>query len=97
MDFRPFSAARRSVAPAADEEPAGPGGFAWLHRSEAFAEDLLEAVAPLPQCRDRPPQGRQVGDRDGVAGGTRAGSGALGDALGGVVGDGRRRLGWQGA
>ncbi len=65
-----------------------------FYRSEAFAEDLLEHVEPLPQWREGAPQGlaRRVGDgRTGAPGqGLRRRGGGDDDALFG-------RLGWQGA
>ncbi|MCL4698971.1 MAG: hypothetical protein KJ023_18285 [Burkholderiaceae bacterium] len=50
--------------------------LSWLHRSEAFAEDLQELVTPLPQWSEGAPQGRSPqlgGVGDGSSAKARAG------------------------
>ncbi len=64
-----------------------------FHRSEAFAEDLLDHVAPLPQWRQGAPQGRAQKVVDGHTGTSSQGLRRSGS------GDDDARfasLGWQG-
>lgn len=100
MSLRPPRAATRPPAP---HRPAGPDERAadpsWLYRSEAFAEELLELVAPLPQWRDGMPMGRPWGVRHAGAGSGAEGSMRHADAGAGPVEGPFARLGglrWQG-
>jgi len=57
---------RTAPAPRATEWPeAWPDTLPACYRSEAFAEDLQELIAPLPQWRAGVPQGQPLGVRDG--------------------------------
>ncbi len=63
------------------------------YRSEAFAEDLLEHVAPLPQWREGAPQGRVQRAGDGRKGAPEQDLRRRGSDGGALFAG----LGWQGA
>lgn len=66
MEHRPERFPHASATRALEQE----GAMAlppWLHRSEAFAEDVQGLVTPLPQWRADTPKGRVGGAHDGAA------------------------------
>ncbi len=96
MDLRnaqaPRAAARPDIRPVMGPDM-GPDTLPACYRSEAFAEDLQDLIAPLPQWRAGVPQGQPQGVRDGCERGPLDVLRRRGMGSDGVPG----RLGWQGA
>ena len=63
-----FARARSSSNSTVSEAAAAAGDAPplWLHRSEAFAEDLMEHVSALPQWQQGAASRRKLGGLDGL-------------------------------